>query len=130
MNARRIALGAGTAVTTFLLVGAATIELLGTGEAPATGIIGVLVGLVAGLLAGGLVGAYAERLPGIAVSPLVGYATFGVAFLVIAGMSYVNVPGADSVFSFPVHVGASAAAAVFAALLAARGGRGERSVAV
>lgn len=130
MNTRTIALGAGTAVTTFLLAGAVTIELLGAGEAPAIGIIGVFVGLVTGLLAGGIVGVYADRLSGIAGSILVGYATFGIAFVAIAGMSYVNVPGADDVFSFPVHIGVSVVAAVIVASLAARGGFGERPATV
>lgn len=120
MNARTLALGAGTAVTTFLLAGAVTIELLGAGEAPGIGIVGVFVGLVVGLLAGGIVGVYADRLSGIAASTLVAYATFGVAFVAIAGMSYVNVPGADDVFSFPVHVGVSLVAALVVALLTGR----------
>jgi len=123
MNARPIALGVGSAVTTFLLAGAATIELLGAGEAPAIGIVGVLVGVLAGLLAGGIVSAYADRLAGTAASALVAYATFGVAFVGIAGTRYVNLPYADDVFAFPVHVGLSVAAAVAVALLASRGGQ-------
>jgi len=126
MTARRFALGTGTAVTTFLLAGAATIELLGAGEAPGIGIVGVFVGVVAGLLAGGIVGVYADRLSGVAASLLVAYATFGVAIVAIAGLSYVNVPGADDVFSVPVHVGVSLLAAVVVALLASRGGSGKR----
>lgn len=124
MNTRTIALGAGTAVTTFLLTGAATIELLGAGEAPATGIIGVFVGLVIGLLVGGIVSVYADRLSGIAASALVAYATFGVAFVAIAGMSYVNVPGVDDVFSFPIHIGVSFVAALIVSSLASHGRRG------
>ena len=120
MNARTITLGVGTAVTTFLLAGAATIELLGAGESPGIGIIGVLVGLVVGLLAGGIVSGYAHRLTGIAVPVLVGYATLGIAFIAIAGMRYVNVPGADDVFTFPVHLSVSVVAAAVVALLAAR----------
>ncbi|WP_132060864.1 permease [Halorussus amylolyticus] len=127
MTARTIALGAGTAITTFLLAGAATIELLGPGEAPAIGIIGVFVGVVVGLLAGGIASVYADRLSGIATSVLVAYATFGVAFVTIAGMSYVNVPYADGVFTFPVHIGVSIVVAVIVALLAIRGKIGEGS---
>ncbi|SEO68817.1 hypothetical protein SAMN04487948_104185 [Halogranum amylolyticum] len=130
MNARTLALGAGTAVTTFLLAGAATIELLGAGEAPGVGIVGVFVGVLVGLLAGGLVSVYADRLSGIAVPTLVAYATFGVTFVVIAGTSYVNVPGADDVFSFPVHVGVSVVVALAAALLTGRGRLGERAAPV
>lgn len=128
MNARTVALGAGTAVTTFLLAGAATVELLGAGEAPAIGIIGVFIGVVAGLLAGVIVSVYADRLSGIAASILVAYATFGVAFVAIAGMRYVNVPYADTVFTFPVHIGVSVMAAVVIALLAIRGRLGKQTI--
>jgi hypothetical protein len=122
MNARTIAMGIGAAITTFLLAGATKIELLGAGEAPGIGIIGVLVGVIAGLLAGGLVSLFVDRLSGIARSVPVAYATFGAAYVVIAGMSYVNVPGADDVFTFPVHVGVSLIAAVVVALVASQGG--------
>lgn len=121
MNARTIGIGAGTAVTTFLVAGALTIELLGAGEAPGIGIVGVFVGFVMGLVAGGVAGAYADRLSGSAAAALIGYAVFGVAFLTIAGMSYVNVLGADDVFTFPVHVAVSLMAAIVVALLVARG---------
>jgi hypothetical protein len=123
MNARTVALALGTAVTTFLLVGAVTIELLGAGEAPGIGILGVFVGLAAGLVAGGLVGVAGDRIAGPPAAALVGYATFGVTFLAIAGMSYVNVPGVDDVFTFPVHLGVSAAVAVVAALATGYHGR-------
>lgn len=122
MYGYRIGLGVGTAVTTFLIAGAATIELLGAGEAPGIGIVGVFVGLVVGLLAGVGVGVYAPRVSGRAVRALVAYATFGIAFVVIAGARYVNVPGADGVFVFPVHVGVSVVIAVSVALLTDRGG--------
>lgn len=128
MNLRSVAMGAGTAVTTFLLAGAATIELMGAGEAPAVGIIGVFVGVLAGLLAGAVVGVYADRLPGLATTGLVAYATFGVAFVAIAGLSYVNVPGADDVFTFPVHLATSVVVALAVALLAGRGSFGDRPV--
>ncbi|ELZ32405.1 hypothetical protein C474_06267 [Halogeometricum pallidum JCM 14848] len=121
MTARTITLGTATAITTFLLAGAATIELLGAGEAPGIGIIGVLVGVIVGVLAGGIVSAYADRLSGVATSVLVAYATFGVAFVAIAGMSYVNVPYVDDVFTFSVHIGVSIVVAVIVGLLANRG---------
>lgn len=127
MNIRTLALGAGTAVTTFMLAGAATIELLGAGEAPGIGILGVLVGFIAGLLAGGVVAVAADRLSRGPAALLVGYATFGVAVLAIAGMSYVNVPGADDVFTFPVHIGVSVVVAIIAALEAWQGRFGGRS---
>lgn len=126
MDVRPIALGAGTTVTTSLLAGAGTIELLGAGEAPGIGIVGVFAGLVVGLLAGGIVGAYGDRVEGTAYSLLVGYATFGVALVAIAGLQYVNVPGADDAFTLPVHVGVSVLAAVVVAILDRRGGPGDR----
>ncbi|GAB3410888.1 hypothetical protein GCM10027435_01930 [Haloparvum alkalitolerans] len=129
MSARAIVLGLGTAITTFLLAGAATIELLGAGEAPGIGIIGVFVGFVAGLLAGGITGVYADRLPGIAASALHAYAAFGIAFLAIAGLRYVNVPSADAVFTFPVHVGASLVIAIGIGLVVARERLTERTTA-
>ncbi len=55
MNVRTLALGVGTAVTTFLVVGATTVQFLDAGEAPGISILGVLVGLVTGLLADGVV---------------------------------------------------------------------------
>jgi hypothetical protein len=116
MNARTVAIALGSAVTTFLLVGAMTIELLGAGEAPGIGILGVFAGLVAGLVTGGLVAVTGDRIAGLLAAVLVGYATFGVTFLAIAGMSYINVPGADDVFSFDVHLAVSAVVAVIAAL--------------
>jgi hypothetical protein len=127
MNTRTVALGTGTAVTTFLLAGAVTIELLGAGEAPGIGIIGVFVGVVSGLLAGVIVSVYADRLSGIAASVLVAYANLGVAFVAIAGMRYVNLPYADNVFTFPVHIGVSVIAAVVVALLAVLRRRGNRT---
>jgi len=123
MNARTVALAAGTAVTTFLLAGAVTIELLGAGEAPGIGILGVFVGFVAGVVAGGLVGVAGGRITGAPAAALVGYATFGSTFLAIAAMSYVNVPGVDDVFTFPVRIAVSGVAAVIAALATGYRGR-------
>lgn len=116
MNARTVALGVGTAMTTFLVAGAATIELLGAGEAPAIGVLGVLVGVVAGLLAGGIVSVYADRLPST-VAAVVAYATFGVVFVTIAGASYLDAPYVDSVLTFRIHVAVSVSAAAVVGLL-------------
>lgn len=55
---------------------------------------------------------------GVWLTALIVYASFGVVFVGIAGLSYVNVPGADSVFTFPVHVGTSLLLALAAAALA------------
>ena len=128
MNARTVALGTGAATTTFLVAGAATIELMGAGEAPGIGIVGVFVGVVSGLMAGVIVSVYAARLSGVAASVLVAYATFGVAFVAIAGLRYVNLPHADAVFTFPVHLGVSVVTAVVVALLTVRRSRGNRTV--
>lgn len=114
-------------MTTFLVAGAATIELLGPGAAPAIGIVGVLVGVLAGLVAGAVVGAFADRLSVLAALGLVAYAAFGVAFVAIAALRYVNVPYADDVFTFGVHVAVSVLAAVVVALLASRGRLGAGS---
>jgi hypothetical protein len=128
MNTRNLSIGAGSALTTFLVVGVSTIELLGAGEAPAIGILGVFAGAVGGLLVGAIVTAYADRLAGLAAVALVAYAVFGVTFVGIWGMRYVNVPAADDVFSFPVHLAVSVVLAVAAGLLASRGEVGNRKV--
>lgn len=128
MNTRTLAIGVGAAFTTFLLVGAGTIELLGAGEAPGIGILGVFAGIVAGLLAGIVVTVTADRLTGLRHSLLVGYAAFGAAFIAVFAMRYVNVPGADDVFTFPVHVGVSLLAAVVLAVGDWQGGRPDRAV--
>ena len=117
MNLRNLSLGVAAAVTTFLLAGALSISVLGGlyGDSPGVGILGVLAGLVTGLAAGVVVVLFAARLAGITAAALVAYGTFGVAFLAIAGLQYVNVPGADAVFTFPVHLATSALVAVFVA---------------
>jgi hypothetical protein len=117
VNLRILALSVGAAITSFVVVGATTIELLGAGEAPGIGIIGVFVGLVAGVIAGGLVSGYGNRIVGVTERALIGYATFGVVFVALFGMRYVNVPGADDVITFPVQIGVSLlGAAVLGAL--------------
>jgi hypothetical protein len=122
MNYRTLSLGLASAVTTFLLVGALSISVLGGlyGDSPGVGILGVLAGLVAGLVAGGVVAAFADRPTGLTAAALVAYATFGVAFLAIAALQYINAPGADAVFTFPVHLGTSVVVAVVVAAAAFR----------
>lgn len=66
--------------------------------------------------------------PGVATAALTAYATLGPAFVAIAALSYVNVPGADDVFSFPVHVGTSTALAVVVGILTVYLGRPDRPV--
>lgn len=123
MNSRTIALGLGTAVTTFLLAGAATFELAPAawGDSPGVGILAVFVGLVLGVVVGGAVAVGAASLTGSALAALVAYGAFGVAFLAIAAMSYVNVPGVDETFTFPVHLAASLVVAFVVAALVGRG---------
>lgn len=131
MNGRAVLLGLASGATTVLLVGALVIGGLSGqfGESPGVGIIGVFVGFLAGLLAVVAVTVAAERVSGAATVGLVAYATFGVAFLLVAGLRYVNVPGADETFTFPVHLASSLAAAIVAAALTRRaqvaGGRGD-----
>jgi hypothetical protein len=117
MNRRTLGLAIGSAITTFLLVGAATIELLGAGEAPGIGIVGVFVGVVAGLIAGGVVSGYGNRVAGLTERALIAYATFGIVFVGLAGIRYVNVPGADDVITFPVQIGVSVLGAVALAVV-------------
>lgn len=123
MNPRYLLLGSASAVTTFLLAGAVTIEILSTwyGEGPGAGILGVLIGTIIGLLVGAAITSTGDRLSGLGAVALVAYAVFGVAFLAIAGLSYVNVPGADEVFTFPVHLAVSSVVSIVAAVLASRG---------
>lgn len=123
MNAGTLLLGLGIAVTTFLLAGAASIELAPAawGDSPGVGIVAVFVGFVVGLLAGGVVAVRADRVSRVTLSALVGYAALGVAFLAIAAMSYVNVPGVDEVFTFPVQLGVSLLVAIVVAILVGRG---------
>jgi hypothetical protein len=123
MNSRDVLLGLASAVTTFLLAGAATIGILTTwyGESPGIGILAVGVGVIAALFVGAAVTFASERLSGLRAAALVAYGAFGVAFLGIAGLSYVNVPGADEMFTLPVHLAVSLAIAIVAAVLVSRG---------
>ncbi len=103
MNSRDVLPKLASAVTTFLLVGAATIEILSTwyGESLGIGILAGGVGVITPLFVGAVVTFTAGRLSGLRAAALVAVGAFGVAFLAIAGLSYVNVPGADEVFTFP-----------------------------
>lgn len=109
MNLRSFSLGAASAVTTFLVAAAATIAVtrIPFGDSPGVGILGVGAGFVAGLVVFVVVAVFAGRLSGASWAALVAYATLGVVFLGIAALSYVNVPGADAVFTFPVHIAVS-----------------------
>lgn len=123
MDTRNISLGLVSTVTSFLLAGAVTIEMLSTwyGESPGVGILGVRVGIVVALLVGAVVAFTGDRLSGLRAAALVAYGVFGVAFLAIAGLSYMNVPGADEVFTFPIHLAVNLVVATVVAGLASRG---------
>jgi hypothetical protein len=117
VTTRRVAVGIACGITTFLLSGAVTISVLGGkyGESPGVGILGVATGLVAGLIAAVVVGAIVDRSRGAVATALVWYGSFGTAFLVIAGARYVNVPGADELFTFQIQLLVSALAAAVVA---------------
>ena len=118
MDLRTPLLGVACGVTTFLLVGAGTIEALATQYGgPGVGILGVFAGALGGLGVAVLVGVTADRLRGWAATAVVGYGAFGAGFLGVAALRYVNVPGADDLFAFPVHLATSLVVAVAAAAL-------------
>lgn len=116
MNLQRAAAVAGASVTSFLLVGAAVIEVVfaATGADVGPGIVGVFAGVVAGLLAAFLVAWRWAAVPERGRSALFGYAAFGLTIVFLASLSYVNVPGADTYLSVQrnVVIGAVVALAV------------------
>ena len=118
MNLQKYVAVAGAAVTSFLLVGAATIEVVyaATQADVGPGIIGVFAGVVAGLIAATLVtwrwGAVAEWVR----STLLGYAAFGLTILFLAFLSYVNTPGVDTYLDLRTNVVIGAAVAVVVAI--------------
>jgi hypothetical protein len=122
MNGRTLLLAVGSAATSFLFVGALALTVLGGryGESPGVGILGVVAGVVAAAVTLLAVSLAVARLRTPAAEALVAYAAFGVAFLAIAALRYVDVPGADDVFTFPVHVGLSVLLAVAVAVLDGR----------
>lgn len=93
---------AGAGATTFLLVGATTIEavMATIGGDIGPGIIGVVVGVLAGLVAVVAVALSWDRLANREHAVLVAYASFGLTLLLLAALSYVNVPGADEYLGF------------------------------
>lgn len=84
----------GAAVTTFLLAGAATIEVLTAtmGGDIGPGIVGVFAGLLAGVVVGVAVASRWPRLGPRGRAVTLGYAVFGLALLFLALLSYVNLP--------------------------------------
>lgn len=94
MNLQKWASVLGSALTSFLLAGAATIELLMAtiGGDIAPGIIGVFTGSIAGLAVGAAVASQWPALGGGRRAAVLGYSVFGLAMLFLALLSYVHTP--------------------------------------
>ncbi len=118
MNFHKFAAVAGAAVTTFLLVGAATIEAVtaATGADIGPGIIGVFAGIAAGLAAATLVSWRWPALREWHRSLLLGYAAFGLTMVGLAFLSYVNTPGVDDYLSIDRNLVIAAFTAAVVAL--------------
>lgn len=118
MNIQKLATVAGAAVTTFLLVGAATIEAVtaATGADVGPGIVGVFAGLAAGLTAAAAVSWRWSTLADRGRAVLLAYAAFGLTIVFLAALSYVNVPGADAYLGLQVNLVIAAVVAVAAAI--------------
>lgn len=116
MNSQKLATVVGAAVTTFLLVGAATIEAVtaATGADIGPGIVGVFAGVVAGVLAAWLVSWRWSAVADWGRSALFGYAVFGLTIVFLAFLSYANTPGVDEYLGLQVTL----VIAVVVALLA------------
>lgn len=129
VNPRKLAAFLGAPVTTFLLAAAITIEALtaATGADVGPGIVGVLVGALAAIAAFLLVAWRWDRLSDAARHLLAGYAAFGLAFLFLSALSYVNVPGARQYLDVPLNLGVAAVVAVAVALVGRRVDRGSSS---
>jgi peptidoglycan/LPS O-acetylase OafA/YrhL len=117
VNLPKLATVTGAAVTTFLLLGAATIEVMTAtvGGDIGAGIVGVFVGAVAGLLAGWVVAWRWGHLDRRARSVLLGYGSFGLTVLFLAFLSYVNTPGVDAYLGFQTNLVIAAVVALVAA---------------
>lgn len=118
MNYPKLVTAAGAAVTTFLLVGAATIEaLLATiGDDIGPGIVGVFVGVVAGLTVAAAVSWRWPMLGERGRTALLAYAAFGLTIVFLAFLSYVNTPGVDAYLGLQTNLVTAAAVALVAAL--------------
>lgn len=118
VNYQKLATVAGAAVTTFLLVGAVTIEavMAAVGGDIGPGIVGVFAGVVAGLAAATAVSLRWTVLAERARTVLLAYAAFGLTIVFLAALSYVNVPGADTYLGLQVNLVIAAVVAVAAAI--------------
>lgn len=118
MNYQKLTAIAGAAVTTFLLVGAATIEAVtaATGADIGPGIVGVFAGVAAGLIAAWLVSWRWSSVADWGRSALLGYAVFGLTIVFLAFLSYVNTPGADEYLGLQVNLVIAAVVALLVAV--------------
>lgn len=97
MHIRKLGTVIGAAVTTFLVVGAATIEALtaAVGGEIGPGIVGVVAGAVAALVAAVVVVSRWDGLTRRGRCVLLGYGTFGLTLLFLAFLSYVDAGRVD-----------------------------------
>lgn len=114
MDLRKFVAVSGGAITTFLVVAAILIEAVtaATGADVGPGIIGVTAGALAALGAVLAVSYGWSRLTDRVRWAVAGYGSFGLAMLVLAGLSYVNVPGADEYLSLSRNLVVSAVVAL------------------
>lgn len=128
MDGSQLLAAVGSALTTLLLVGAVVIEAVAavTGADVGPGIVGVAVAALAALVVLVLVAARWDRLPWTARPFVLGYAAFGLAFLALAALSYVNVPGARQHLSVPLNAGISIVVAALVAVGLRIGGGSRR----
>lgn len=122
MTTRTIVAAAGSAATTFLLVGAAVIEAVtaATGADIGPGIVGVGLGALAAIVAFVLVSIRWSRLGTVEQWILLGYAAFGLSFLFLSALGYVNVPGARTTLSVPLNAAIAAVVAIAVAIAGPR----------
>jgi hypothetical protein len=115
VNYRRLATAIGAGFTTFLLVGATVIELVG-GEIGA-GIVGVFAGFVAALIAVVVVFVSWSRI-GPRLRPLLaGYAAFGLAFFAVWFLRYGHVANLDEYVDIPGQLGIALAVGIAVLLI-------------
>jgi len=110
VNYRRLATAIGSGFSTFPIVGAAVIELVG-GDIGA-GIVGVFAGFIAALTAVVVVFATWSRI-GPRLRPLLdGYAAFGLAFFAVWFLRYGHVANLDEYVDIPGQIGIALAVGI------------------
>jgi len=122
MHLQRLVTVAGVGVTTFLVVGAATIEAVtaAVGGEIGPGIVGVLVGFVTGLALLLAVRSRWDRFTERTLTLLLAYAVFGLTVVFLAALSYVNVPGADQYLNVTLNLVIALVVALLVALAESR----------